>query len=85
MQDCGRTLICGHMCESKCSKSCPPCSKPCETACAHSQCSKAGSYDGQMKKLRKNPDHKGHRKQVRDQSKSNHSLMRNVGIPSAFA
>ncbi|KAH7708252.1 NFX1-type zinc finger-containing protein 1-like protein [Aphelenchoides avenae] len=63
-KECGRTLICGHPCDSKCSKTCPPCSRPCETACAHSQCSKAGSFDGQQMKLRKNPDHKDHRKKV---------------------
>ncbi|KAF9428398.1 hypothetical protein BGZ94_002538 [Podila epigama] len=38
---CGKSLFCGHLCNSLChpDSQCPPCQRPCEVACAHSICS----------------------------------------------
>ncbi|XP_021953554.2 NFX1-type zinc finger-containing protein 1 [Folsomia candida] len=38
---CGRSLVCGHVCEFPCSSECPPCTKPCGMKCEHSVCSKS--------------------------------------------
>ncbi|XP_057379532.1 NFX1-type zinc finger-containing protein 1-like [Daphnia carinata] len=35
---CGRSLVCGHICDVNCSLTCPPCRKICEYSCSHSRC-----------------------------------------------
>ena len=37
---CGRTLVCGHICNSPCAAECPPCTQKCSNYCSHSKCPK---------------------------------------------
>jgi hypothetical protein len=37
-EPCGRSLVCGHLCEEPCSNICPPCAQKCPTECPHSAC-----------------------------------------------
>ena len=38
--ECGRTLVCGHICNSPCAAECPPCMQTCSNYCLHSKCPK---------------------------------------------
>ncbi|CAL8088270.1 unnamed protein product [Orchesella dallaii] len=38
--ECGKQLVCGHVCDVPCSTVCPPCKKPCFMKCEHSACKK---------------------------------------------
>ena len=39
--ECGRTLVCGHICNFPCAAECPPCSQRCSNYCTHSKCPKS--------------------------------------------
>ena len=38
--ECGRTLVCRHICNFPCSAECPPCMQKCSNFCLHSKCPK---------------------------------------------
>ena len=38
--ECGRTVVCGHICNSPCAAECPPCTQQCSNYCPHSKCPK---------------------------------------------
>ncbi|CAI8021593.1 NFX1-type zinc finger-containing protein 1 [Geodia barretti] len=38
--ECGRTLVCGHICHFPCAAECPPCTAKCSNYCPHSKCPK---------------------------------------------
>ena len=38
--ECGRQLVCGHICKFPCTPNCPPCTHLCNNYCVHSHCSK---------------------------------------------
>ena len=38
--ECGRTLVCGHICNFPCSAECPPCIQKCSNFCLHNKCPK---------------------------------------------
>ncbi|EFX71347.1 hypothetical protein DAPPUDRAFT_129702 [Daphnia pulex] len=37
-EKCGRSLVCGHICNVNCGISCPPCGLKCQYSCSHSKC-----------------------------------------------